>query len=354
MIRENICFYVHTEYHLLLTLHAVSTKYTDKTKYEVHLIINQNPGSKRLSQELDFTGLPYTVKYTQFPKNGSKNLTEEQRSDLKYISGLKPREFNFFQEQDAVAVILISELKKLGTKINLYQDGLKPYIAHTMKFSPSLYLNNVKQNLWIKRNGYRVLDHLSFRNCKMYGFLKGIDSLHLTFPDAYINWNRLPLVEISPQFTDDFVSLLKKVYRWDDALLQHREGVIFYLNQPMHDDGSFELNMLSRLRKLYPEARIYIKNHPLTPESKIAMYQQLENVSVISSKIPAELFISQLQNSIVLSVGSTSMFINNSNCKFYYTYGITEKNNIERLKKYSMINPAKHVTACKTIEEIQF
>lgn len=353
-MKENICFYVHTEYHLLLTLHAVSTKYTDNTKYEVHLLINRHAGSKRLSQELDFTCLPYSVRYTRFPKNVTRKLTEAERSDLNYIFSLKPTEFNFFQEQDPVAVIIISELKKWGTKINLYQDGLKPYIAHTLKFSPSLYVNNVKQNLWIRKNGYRVLDHLSFLNCKMYGFLKGIDSLHLTFPDAYVNWKELPLEEISPQFTDVFVSLLKKVYKWDDSLLQNREGVIFYLNQPMHDDGSFELNMLGRLRKLYPEAPIYIKNHPLTPQSKIDMYTQLDNVSVISSKIPAELFISHLQNSVVLSVGSTSMFINNPKCKFYYTYGITEKNNIERLNKYSMINPAKHVTACKTIEEIRF
>lgn len=353
-MKEKICFYVHTEYHLLLSLHAISTKYCDTERFEIHLFINRNPNGVRLNQELDFSGLPYKIHFLSFPKHLTRKLTDSERAVLDDIMKLQLTEFNFFQEQDTVAVILINSLKKNGTIINLYQDGLKPYIAHTMKFSPGLVLGNIIQNKWIRKNGYPVPDRWSFVNCKLYGFLKGIDSLYLTFPDAYINWKRLPLTQISPEFSSDFTNLLKKVYMWDDSLLQEREGVIFFLNQPMHDDGSFDVNFLTRLKNLHPNSQIYIKNHPNTPPSKVDLYRQFDNVTIIDSKIPAELFISQLRDSIVISLCSTSMFINNPACKFYYTFGVSENNNIERLNKYMVINPTKHVVTCRTFEEVKF
>ena len=223
-----------------------------------------------------------------------------------------------------------------------------------MKFSPALVLNNIKQNLWIKRNGYPVSDYWSFINCKTYGFIKGIDNLYLTFPKAYLNWNKLPIETITPQFTDDFVHLLKRVFKWNDSLLKDRKKVIFFLNQPMHDDGSFDVYILRHLQKKYPHSTIYIKNHPLTSKLKLNKYKEINNVKIIDSKIPAEVFINELKESIVFSVVSTAMFIKNSSCEFYYTYKIKKNNNIERLKKYEVVNPTEHVISCKTVDEIVF
>jgi hypothetical protein len=148
--------------------------------------------------------------------------------------------------------------------------------------------------------------------------------------------------------------MLKKIFKWDDALLPERNRVIFFMNQPMHDDGSFEVNILKHLEIKYPGSTIYIKNHPLTSQVKLKAYTALKRVKIIDSKIPAELFISQLTDSIVFSVLSTSMFINNPSCKFYYIFAIQEHNNIERLKKYSVINPSKHVVNVNHVDAIEF
>jgi hypothetical protein len=260
----------------------------------------------------------------------------------------------FFQEQDPITIILINEYKKRGTKIHLYQDGLKPYISHSISFSPSLLLNDIRQNLWIKKNGYTVPNYFSFMHCKYYGFLKGIDELSLTFPDAYVNWNNLALSTLTPEFTPEFVEMLKKIFNWQDDLLQERKKVIFFMNQPMHDDGSFEVSTLKHLENKYPDATIYIKNHPLTSQVKLDAYKALNRVKIIDSKIPAELFISQLEDSIVFSVCSTSMFINNRTCRFYYTFAIEENNTIERLKKYKVINPSKHIMSVNHVDAIEF
>jgi hypothetical protein len=353
-MKQKICFLIHTEYHLLLSLYAISTKYSNVEQFEIEIILKRTSKGKRLKQELDLSFLPYTIRFLDIHLDLKLKLNSKDKNALEKVLSLQLAEFNFFQEQDPVSIILINEFKRRGTKINLYQDGLKPYIAHSMRFSPMLVLNNIKQNIWIRKNSYPVLDYWSFINCKMYGFLKGIDTLQLTFPKAYLNWNKLPVEAITPQFTDDFVLLLKRVFKWEDSLLTDKKGVIFFMNQPMHDDGSFEVNMLKRLQQNYPAAHIYIKNHPSTPQVKIDGYKELEKVTIINSKIPAELFISQLKDSIVLSVCSTSMFIDNSQCKFYYTFGVKEKNNIKRLKNYDVINPTNHVISCQVIDEIVF
>lgn len=353
-MKEHLCFFVHTEYHLLLSLHAILQNYSDANRYEVTIVLKRTSKSNRLKQDLNLAFLPYDFIILDFDLNLKNKLSTSEKESLDRLLAQRFDTFVFFQEQDPISIIIISHYKKGNTKIYLFQDGLKPYIAHSMSFSPILLLNNIKQNQWIKRNGYPVIDYFSFVHCKMYGFLKGIDKLFLTFPEAYINWNKLPIDRIEPVFSEAFVAVLKKLFLWEDTLLEKRANVIFFMNQPLHDDGSFEVQLLQNLQKRYPEATIYIKNHPITTQVKIDAYKQIKNVSIINSKIPAELFISQLTNSIVLSVCSTSMFMDNPKCKFYYTFAIEENNNIERLKKYKVINPSNHIVSVKTMEEITF
>lgn len=353
-MKEQLCFFVHTEYHLLLSLHAIMQNYSNENEYEVTIVLKRTSKSNRLKQDLDLSFLPYHFILLDFDLNLKKKLSKDEKESLDSLLEKKFDIFVFFQEQDPISIIIINQYKKNNTKIYLFQDGLKPYIAHSMSFSPSLLLNNIKQNQWIKKNGYPITDYFSFVNCKMYGFLKGIDKLFLTFPEAYINWNKLPIEKIEPTFSDEFVLVLKKLFLWEEQLLVKRERVIFFMNQPLHDDGSFEVQLLQNLQKKHPDATIYIKNHPLTTKVKIDAYKQIENVSIINSKIPAEVFISQLKNSIILSVCSTSMFIDNPKCKFYYTFAVEENNNIERLKKYKVINPANHIISATTMDEILF
>lgn len=353
-MRKKICFFIHTEYHLLLSIHYIQQNYSDVDAYEVIIVLKRKAKGVRLKQDLNFNMLPYEIRYLDVSTDLNAKLTKGEKINLESILSLDLTEFNFFQEQDPLAIIFINAFRQKGATINLFQDGFKPYIAHTMSFSPSLLLNNIKQNVWIKKNGYPVTDYLSFINCRQYGFIKGIDRLFLTFPDAYINWNKLPISIIAPEFSGEYTMLIKQIFNWKESLLQERERVIFFMNQPMHDDASFEVTVLKQLQTKYPEATIYIKNHPLTSEVKLKAYASLKQVKIIDSKIPAELFISQLKNSIILSVFSTSMFMNNPSCKFYYIFTIQEHNNIERLKKYAVINPTKHVISVKNVDAIEF
>lgn len=352
-MKQKICYFIHTEYHLLLSLNDIITHYADNEKYDIVLVLKRKTQSQRLKQNFNFESLPYQVLILDFEMDLNKLLNEEEKNNLNNLLSIQLDTFIFFQEQDPITLILIDNCKKNNCKVYLYQDGLKAYVMSSMKFSFGLVLNDIKQNIWIRKNGYSVLNHFSFINCKNYGFLKGIDKLFLTFPNAYQNWNNLPVEKIKPVFTPDYKFILKKVFRWTDDFLIEKDNVIFFMNQPTHDDGLFELNLLQKIQINHPDKKLYIKNHPLTPTNKIEQYQKLNNVTVINSKIPAELFISELNNSIVVSIASTSMFINNTACRFYWAHKITEKNNIKRLKKFSLINPTDHIIEAIQIADIK-
>jgi hypothetical protein len=353
-MKEKIGYLIHTEYHLLLSIDDAQKKYSDSSKYDVSFILIRYAKFNRLKQVLNFDTLPFEVIIMDFDLNLDLKLSNEEKNNLDNLLKIKFSSFIFFQEQDPLVIIMINKYVESNTNIYLYQDGLKPYVMNAMKFSVGLVLHDIKQNLWIKKNGYPIKNYFSFINCKKYAHLRGINKLFLTFPKSYDNWNNLKLESLTTAFNEQFTNILKRVFEWKDSLLSDKEGVIFFMNQPMHDDGSFEVSVLKKLKEKYPKSKIYIKYHPLTSQIKINNYKELDNVVIIDSKIPAELFISQLKNSIILSICSTSMFINNEDCKFYWFSEIHENNNVARLKRYNIINPTNHVISVKSVDEIEF
>jgi hypothetical protein len=342
---------VHTEYHILISIHEILDKYSTDD-YEIKMIIKRSKRSNRLEETLDLTSLPIQFEFWEYGLSFDKMLDAKQRELLDSILMEDVSEFIFFQEQDPFVVIMVNHFSKKGTRIYLYQDGLKPYVS-IRYFSLSLMKHHIIQNRWIKKNGYLGEDVLSFLICKKYGFLKNIEKLFLTFPGEYKNWKNKPIEKISLQITPAFKNVLKRVYKWNENMLTERTNVLFYMNQPMHDDGVFETEMLGAIVNKFPNNKLYIKLHPSTNEINLKLYKSLKNVELIESPIPAELFISELSNSLILSIASTSMFIDNSACKFYWIYKVAE-DHIPRLKRYRMANPTTHIQTISSLENISF
>jgi hypothetical protein len=351
---KKLLFLISTEYHLLLAMYYLySNNYLFSKEHENTFLLKAGTNSKRLNKQLDFGSLPLKIHYLDFNPGFNEPISKELKEDLNNLCGQDILEFGFFQEQDFVALIIVNLLKNRSTKINLFEDGIKPYVYESLSFTPSLHIHDFRVNKYIKQNGYNVGDWFSIFKCHNYGFLKGIDSLYLTFPESFPRKHKLKLNRLDFKIDAQLLKIYQNIFNWKDELLKHRDNVIFFMDQPMGDDGSFDLNILRKLRERYPDYPIIIKNHPLTPKEKIEQYKSLDNCTIIDSKIPAELFLVTLNRSIILSVCSTSMFVDNTSCSFYYLYNIEEHNNIERLNKYTLVNPTSHVLVPKRIEEIQ-
>ena len=350
---KKVLIFVHTEYHLLIAINQILKLYSNKEIYDVKLVLQKSGSSPRLKQELDFSEFSYCeVEYWKDEVEVSKPLESNVKEKIMSLITNPPGIFIFFQEQDPLMLILSGELSQRGTEVHLYQDGLKPYV-HLRYHSLGLFWGNHKQNLWMKRNGFKVYNWLSPIWSKKYAFLKGISKVFLAFPEVYTNWNKKLVEKIELLPIDQLRPVLKKIFEWNDSLMQHNDRVIFYLNQPMRDDGIIELEQLQFLQKQNEGMPLYIKNHPHTPKTKIAEYKKLNNTHIIDSKIPAELFIMNISNSIIVSMCSTAMFLDTPTNSYFYTLKIFEKD-LYRLKRYRITNPTPHVKVVNSIEDIHF
>lgn len=351
-MKKKILIFVHTEYHLLLAINQILGIYNQQELYDIELFI-RGGGGKRLTQELDFSGLPVSAKYFTEEVTINKTLSQAARIAIEELLEKKPEVFIFFQEMDPLMVILAGQFAKKGVEVCLYQDGLKPYV-HLQFHSLGLLKHFHQQNLWLKQNGFPVESWLSPIWAKKYAHLKSISKIYFTFPKAYTNWSKKQVEKIEMVPLPLLNQALKKVFRWDEKMLPERDAVIFYMSQPMHDDGIAETKFLQEVSDKFPSNKIYIKLHPLTNEVKIQQYQKFSNLEIIRSQIPAELFIMNLKKSLVLSVNSTSMFLNNPENKFYYLYKIFQKD-IKRLNRYKLkSNPAPHITVTEKLDDISF
>jgi len=298
--------------------------------------------------------LPVSVTLFEEEVNIHRQLTTSAKEAIEKLLKNKPDIFVFFQEQDPLMVILSCYYARSGSSVLLCQDGLKPYV--NLKFhSMGLLKENHQQNMWLKTNDFHVSSWLSPIFSKKYAFLHGITKVLLTCPEAYENWNNKQLEKINFLPLDILNPILKRLFKWEDSLLPDRDGIIFYMNQPMHDDGVAEAEILKKMQELHPKVPIYLKLHPLTDDIKLQQYQNLGNLHIIKSEIPAELFIMNLKNSIIVSINSTSMLLNNPENKFYYLNKNLLKNRIKRLKRLQLKRiPADHITLADSLKDIKF
>lgn len=352
-MKKKILISVNTEYHLLLAVNQLFVHYSNTELFDVEIILPGVKISKRLSHNLDFSHLPAVVSFVDEDISIYRPLDEKTKLTINYLLSKRPDCFLFFQEQDILMVILSNYFFKANCEVLLIQDGLKPY-AHLKYHSLGLMLHNHKQNLWLKRNGFEVQDWFSPIWSKKYGFVKSISKLLLTYPEAYNNWNYREIEKIEMLPLEFLNKVLRKLFRYEDLYMPDFNGVFFYINQPMKEENDVEVKFIRELSMQHPSRVIYIKLHPLTPSSAIEKFKEIDNVRIISVPIPAELFIMNLTNSIIISVSSTALLLNNSQNKFFYLYKIFEKD-IRRLSRWEIRkSPAKHIKVIHSINEINF
>ncbi len=353
---KNILFAIYTEYQLLLTINEVLTKYTSDI-YQVSFLIKRSKKNGRLNQELNLLALPIKVTFWDHDLDVNTQLPTALKDILTGLTEINWDTFVYFQEEDPLTVILATNFQAKGTKNYLYQDGLKPY--NPMK-SRSLgqIKSNIKQTIWLWKNGFKIDSLFSFIYCHKYAFLNATSKAFLTFPDSYQNWNNKPVEKIAVIKNDPLKRKLEEIFLWDDALIKRKEKTIFFVSQFMRDDGTFELLLLEYLISKFSDYTIFIKFHPLTLQwdipfvEKVRALGKINDIQIIDSKVPAELFIMQLTDSIIISSISTSMFLDNPSCRFYYTYEIARKY-IPRFGRYNTMNPTSHVKTVQSFEEIE-
>lgn len=332
-------FIVHTEYHVLLTVSIIYSQYFD---YDNHIYVTLSDRLKTVgpisnpSIKIHLLNKGYNV----------KNLLYE-------IEEYKPERFFFYQDNSEFNMYLCYNLSKKGTIIALVQDGLKPYIkwkkSHevlsTIKDTIISYYNLIKH--------HAVLNSIVWMCFYDYGDWKFINELWLTHPDAFNNKHHKQLIKI-PNPTSKALSVLNELFEYSGE--DNLKSIVLIIGQPATNCQSwqFDASLVNDIVKKFSQHKVLYKPHPLTNPDHFDMIRNIkqENFQIYTNKVPAELIILQMMDSIIISRNSTSMLMHNNKCKYYWTHQMFPKDKVS--SQLETINPTTHILEISSINEITF
>lgn len=313
--RINI-FIVHTEYHFIQSLNIALGLFNEK-QYENHIHITKR--GDRFDNVID-PALNNNI-FIKF------HVDKQFSVIVKEILAVKTCfRFFFFQENSIYNRYLAYELKKKHDAIvSLGPDGYKPYANFDKDHE---FLSMIKDTLVDHKELYksRLFTPKIFKSAYYrYGSSSFIDEVWLTNIkcfDIKRNKTKAKLKEISP-FTIEVINIVKLYFSFDENPLKDKENIILYLNQPfwteqlIRNETSFLNSLITHFDK-----KIYLKLHPSTPKETIALYNQIDQLVIIDSKLPAEIYILEISNSIIFSGWSTALMTYNSSCNYYFNLPI--------------------------------
>ncbi len=346
-----IVAFVNTEYHLMLCMNEI-LKNPD-VEFNVYITLKSN--HNRLNFDLDFSGVhnaKFEVLRIQVDFKGLFSI--DHKDLLNSILAQNYDRLYFFQEQDALMLSVIKKVKKQQKhcEVCLFQDGLKPY-NRMKRHSLGMTQWDINTWRWLWRNGIREVKPLKLLYTKEYAYTDEVDYVYLTFPESYDNWNRKSLVKIEFCQHQVYKAALEKLFRWNDNLIPVKDDAILYMCKPVKSHKpSVEFEFLHKLKSQLNKPLI-LKLHPQSTEEDLKAYKKIgDDVHIIYSLLPGELFIMNLTNSVIVSWNSTSLFYNSPSNRYYYTVNLF-RDKVKRLQSYIFTkSPSPHIKMIEKIEEI--
>jgi hypothetical protein len=349
---KNILFFIHNEYHVFVIISLIKEYYSDLSKYNVTVLHQINPNDNRFEFEIKWEELGVeviTIKASKLEINKGEIVPKLelilQKDYYKYISFLEGSPINWY---------LAEKLKYNGTIISVAPEGTKPYITISKAALYSRFRATFENYQYLRKNTLPLnsLNLISNKN----GSLKQTDEVLINHPEFYQNRTHKKVVPVRIHEEKSHLQLASKMFGFN--ILDHFkqvDGILLYLNHWVVEFKIYdlEIEILQRLKILYPEKEIYIKLHPNTHKFQLERLKKIEGISLFYSTIPAEIFIGNIKNSIVFSFWSASLLINNPTCKFYWLYSMIAKNNI-KMKWFSIVNPTQHINSVEEIKNITF
>lgn len=333
MKKTNV-FLVRTQYHVLMSVNTIFNNYKDCNNIIYYLkgrIIN------------DFDSQEDFMVFKELERNKFGNI-----NFVNQLKEINPERFFFFQENCSETLFIINKLAKTDIIISLLQDGTKPY--HHYRKKRLLYcilrdtLNDYKE--MFKRKQVALI---GFHNNYKYAFSKEVDEVWLNYPEKYNNRTRKKLLQL-PYYSQESIAFSNKLFQFK---VDFDVESILYLGQAWKQIyWEREKEIFDYLIKKFPNKKIIYKSHPNSEPGQLDLYNDYENIMMIRNKIPAELYVLTMKNTIILSAASTSMFAYNETCKYYYTYKLYHFGNI--FTQVDIGNPTDHIVNIDDLNEIDF
>lgn len=332
---------VNTEYHLLMTI-GIARNYFQEG-YNTYIYIVSPIDGSRLNK-LDLSRSKYFYKKIVYNYTHPNNKLKSQLDD---IINIQPESFFFFLENKYWMNYLFKKLHKNGTKIILGPDGMKTYSNYH-----TTYISRIKQ--FVVGICYSIQTHiyctLPFVE-KQYATSKYIDEVWVEYMSAYMNNTRKKVFEFHISHDNEFVNDLNKVFHTcEKDFIPLRGKTILFLDSPFSSNIYYNhtIEILLGFKSRFPDRQILIKLHQLSSEVAKKEFERLSDISYLESKYPAELFMANAEDCIVVSLISSSLLFFNPNCKYYWTFPIYK----DMVDYSNILNPTNHIKIISNISEV--
>jgi hypothetical protein len=260
------------------------------------------------------------------------------------IIKLNPDTLFIFTEFHYWKQYLVSKLHKRGCKIILAPDGANVYsdriftLKSNLKYMLRFFLINITNltfpPLFINRGKYD------------YAYLKHLDEVWVDNATIFKNRNNHRVRETLSFGETDSITNIKRLYKSND--LDIIENCILFIDQPVNDT-SLTNEIIDTINYVANKTKrpVFVKMHPNSKTYVVDVYKQ-NGFIILPNNLPAELYIQNLRESIVLSLFSTALFLNNKTCRFYWMYPIF---NLYRTT-FKLENPTDHILLTSNKENI--
>lgn len=334
-MKTNI-FLVHTEYHLMLSVNLIVSKYMDMVN---HIYITEG---KRVRKDL-----LVTEKNIQIHRIAGKNYGTTEF--LHQLLNNEPANFFFFQEVSSDNMYLTYWLHQKGVNVALLQDGLKAYMVWNRKnLAAHILLDTITFHKEIlKRKTY--MPYFKLNNLSQYGGWDFIDEVWLSFPDKFINKAKKRLRQL-PDFSYQSICMLNEMFDIRQYTINPND-LLFVGQYPLREYWDKEIEILNGIIAKFPNKKILYKSHPNAQPELVEQLSQIKGLTIVNYAIPVELLIMQMKDTCIIGEFSTALLTNNPSCRFYWTYKLLGGGG-RLFTQMQIVNPTDHIKEVSTIDEI--
>ncbi|HEY0740163.1 MAG TPA: hypothetical protein VGD40_01840 [Chryseosolibacter sp.] len=341
MLKRNV-FVIATEYQFLVSLSIIDERFS--AKEWINDIIATGPRSSHILQDR----IPANIRFSFFPDHEAswkdyllREVYSSPLENLFVVHSYRAPELAFLYYAPA------------NVRRHLIQDGALFYhqieknlfpsrTRQTFEFYKKLFQHNVFLTRFLPYGRYEEKSPL-------------IDEIWLTNPEIY----RLPgLAKKKNVFTLFPRSDSKTVYASyfkdsQDLDVEKLAHALIYLAPKIADEKVFpkELEVLEKIIHHFSLKNIFIKLHPLEVGSKHAVFlKQRFGDSVIANYTPADVYIANARNTVIVASMSTSLLNNNPSCRYFALRKYYQK--IGLYEPWKNVTMPGHVRMLEDINEL--
>lgn len=346
MDRKSNLFIVSTEYHLMVALSLIEDKFK---AYENIILGIQIPRKRRLPPRENIE-TAHTYLEIECDQSVYVNYPDLRKTLHQLLSNEYENCF-VFGETKPIEMYVGTALKKRGVTTILLPDGLKPYKENESGGRFRIFKRHLRNQVFCIVNG---LSPKAWRDFSVvYGQSAYIQEIWLINRNHYLGEKTKPLRLFELLQTPESKSALINLYQRKESNPGIRRSKIIVYIPNILPSQKAELRELFLLKEIIKCSAwpVYIKLHPLTSAEHLKAINTVKGLSILEYKLPAELLIAELMDSIIISPWSTALIINNKNCHFVWLSAlILEHNNFSN--EFVVKNPTEHIKEPKTDEEL--